>query len=872
MPPASAPTVLRRPEREREPLPEALTLALGGGQSDPTMEDGALKTELPDGGAVIDFAPQTKAKSDKFDANLALEMDDGELSRIAMDLLQGIEADNQSRTEWLSTHEAGIKLLGLVIEGERTGDSSSAPLEGMSTARHPLLLEAVLLFQANARGELLPASGPVKVRDDRPNKPDQQQPPGMGHNGGPPMAGASPFNPASPALPPGAGAPGGLPQPPLPAAGTPPLPKPPPQPSMVPGLPMPQPGDDVEDDRDAFADALEKDFNHYLTTTAKEYYPDTDRMLFSVGFGGQGVKKVYNCPLRRRPVSESIAMEDFIVSNAMTDLANCARITHRIKMRPSVVKRMQLLSVYRDVPLGTPQQTTQPNAVDQTKAEVSGVQPNTTRPEDADFELYEVYCELVLDDYAPAKFKAKGLALPFRVTIEKDSQQILEVRRNWRKDDAECMAKEFFVEFPYDKAFGFYGIGLLHILGNTTKTLTAAWRELIDSGMFANFPGFIYAKGAGRQLTNQFRVAPGSGIGLDVGLAKLSDAVMPLPYKDLGPAFTAFIAHVEELGQRVGGTANITIGEGRADAPVGTTLALIEQATKPIGAVLKRLHSAQSKEIQLLGERFKDDPEAFWRFNKRPAMPWQRDQFVKALNDFDLVPVSDPNNPTKLHRAAKSAALQQIAKEAPGLLDPRKVFKRVCDSLEIPDGDDLFAPIMPPQAPPAPPPDPSKLANAQAKMKGDELRAGTEREKAQIGAQDKREARASRIRELELRAEIEREKREGMIEAAELKLAATVAGAAEKTEQADRHKEAELLSTHARDLHGQEQEHQMADMEREHGAGQTEADRAHEAEQADAQRKHDATQAEKDRKHALTLERVKARNMPKAAAKPKVKK
>jgi hypothetical protein len=159
------------------------------------------------------------------------------------------------------------------------------------------------------------------------------------------------------------------------------------------------------------------------------------------------------------------------------------------------------------------------------------------------------------------------------------------------------MAKEFFVEFPYDKAFGFYGIGLLHILGNTTKTLTAAWRELIDSGMFANFPGFLFAKGAGRQLTNQYRVGPGQGIGLDVGLAKLSDAVMPLPYKDLGPAFTAFIAHVEELGQRVGGTANTTIGEGRADAPVGTTLALIEQATKPIGAVLKRLHSAQSKEF-----------------------------------------------------------------------------------------------------------------------------------------------------------------------------------------------------------------------------------------------------------------------------------
>jgi hypothetical protein len=341
MPPLTIPNVLQLPERAREPMPEAAMVSLGDGSPYSAMEDGALKTELPDGGAVIDFSPKKeRTKSDKFDANLAMEMEDADLNRIAADLLQGIEADNQSRSEWLATHAEGIKLLGLIVESDRAGDTSSAPLEGMSTARHPLLLEAVLLFQANARGELLPAAGPVKVRDDRPNKSP------MGHNGGPPLDPVSPFNPPPPGVgspPPGAGAPGGVP----PAAGMPPAippaaPKPPPQPSALPGLPMPQPGGEDDDARDESADALEKDFNHYLTVTAKEYYPDTDRMLFSVGFGGQGVKKVYNCPLRRRPVSESIAMEDFIVSNAMTDLSNCARITHRIKMRPSVLKRMQI--------------------------------------------------------------------------------------------------------------------------------------------------------------------------------------------------------------------------------------------------------------------------------------------------------------------------------------------------------------------------------------------------------------------------------------------------------------------------------------------------------------------------------------------------
>lgn len=818
MPPAFPPAALRLPEPEREPLPFGSVVDLGAPDPE-SMEDGALKIEQPDGGAIIDFNPKrSKIKSDKFNANLAEEIDEGELARIAMDLIQGIEADNSSRSEWLSTHEEGIKLLGLVIEGERSGDQSSAPLEGMSTARHPLLLEAVLLFQANARGELLPAAGPVKVRDDRPNKPSM-----MGRNGGPPldgppMGGPPPFPPQ--AMPQGVLPPGGAGGPNLNAGsagiGPQPLPKPPPQPSAVPGLAMPQEGDDVEDDRDALANALEKDFNHYLTTTAQEYYPDTDRMLFSVGFGGQGIKKVYNCPLRRRPVSESIAMEDFIVSNAMTDLANCQRKTHRIKMKPSTLKRMQLLGMYRDIPLGLPTQANETNAVDQAKAEVSGVQPNTTRPEDAEYVLYETYCELVLDEYAPPKFKDKQLALPYRVTIERESQKVLGVHRNWKEDDQECMEKEFFVEFPYDKAFGFYGIGLLHILGNTTKTLTAAWRELIDSGMFANFPGFIYAKGAGRQLTNQFRVPPGGGIGLDVGLAKLSDAVMPLPYKDLGPAFTAFIQHVEELGQRVGGTANTTVAEGRADAPVGTTLALIEQATKPIGAVLKRLHSAQSKEIQLLGERFKDDPEAFWRFNKRPSMKWEKEQFIAALNDFDLVPVSDPNNPTKMHRAAKTAWLQQVVVGQPGLLDPKKVFIRSADAMEISDAEDMFAPPMPPQPPPAPPPDPAKLANAQAKMKGDELRAQTEVQKVQLNAQDAAAERESRIRELEMRIELEKLKAESRIEAEQLKLAATTAGAAEKLAQADRHIEANLLSDHA-----------GAEMSRQHEADQSAEDRKH---------------------------------------------
>lgn len=581
---------------------------------------------------------------------------------------------------------------------------------------------------------------------------------------------------------------------------------------MVPGVPMPGTGED-DDKRDELADALEKDFNHYLTVTAQEYVPDTDRMLFSVGFGGQGVKKVYNCPIRRRPVSESIAMEDFIVSNALTDLGNAARITHRIKMRPSTLRRMQLLGAYRQVDLGTPQQSAQPNAVDQAKAEVVGVQPQAQDPKDADYELYECYCELELDDYAPPQFKGKGLPLPYKVTIDRDSQKILQIQRNWKEDDQQCLAKEFFAEFPYDKAFGFYGIGLLHIVGNLARALTAMMRISIDNGMFSNFPGFIFAKGAGRQLTNQFRVAPGSGVGLDVGLQKLSDAVMALPYKEFSLAWAQFQQQLEQMGQRVAGTANINVGEGKQDAPVGTTLALIEQATKPTGAVLKRLHTGQSKEMQLIAERFREDPEAFWRFNKRPTMPWRKEQFLKALNDYDLVPVSDPNNPTKLHRAARSAAVTQYMTGAPGVLNPRKVFTDlVAPTIDLDNAEGYLAPVMPPTPPPV---DQGKLAMAQAKTQGDQIRAQTEIGKAQLNAQEAAAERDARMAELRAKIELAELERQSRIEAEQLKIAGQLAVAAERADRADTHKALDIVAKH----HGAEADRQhRADIARETNA------------------------------------------------------
>ncbi len=603
--------------------------------------DGAVTIPTDDGGVIVQFPGAFSGADDDdgdHDANLAELIDEGSLGLVGDDLIRGIEQDDLDRGKYLANLAKGIDLLALALEGPRSDASSG--MEGMATVRNPLLLEAVLRFQANARGELLPSGGPVKVKNE-----------------------------GSTSL----------------------------------GI-------------DADANALEQDMNAYLTTTATEYYPDTDKMLFSVGFGGCGFKKVYHCPLRRRPVSESVDAKDLIVPTNATDLRNAARITHQMQMSANTVKRMQMLGVYRDVELFQPMATAT-NLVDAKIASTSGQAPNTTRPEDQDYTIYESLCELDLPGYEDVDDDGQptGLKLPYRVTIEKTSKNILEIRRNWAAGDETKTAKRLFVKYPFVPGLGFYDIGLLNILGNATAALTATWRIALDNGMFSNFPGFVYSKqGIGKQLTNEFRVAPGSGVGLDTGNMPMSQAVMPLPYKGLDGTFAQFMDSVQQTMQRVGGTAETNVGEGRADAPVGTAVALIEQAKVIMDAVHKRLHAAQAEEFQLLKALFQEDPEAFWRHNRSPKFPQDKQRLLEALENNELVPVADPNIPSSMHRHAKLAALMQMVQAYPQLFDIPTVLQIVLRDMKFDNPEELLAK----GPPPAPPPDP-KLQIQQMKSAND---------------------------------------------------------------------------------------------------------------------------------------------------------
>lgn len=472
---------------------------------------------------------------------------------------------------------------------------------------------------------------------------------------------------------------------------------------------------DETDAEDQQAEALERDVNYYLTKVATEYYPDTSHMLlWGTYFGGSGFKKVYRCPLKRRPVSESVDCKDLIVSDTTKDLRTCSRVTHQIPMRPSVMKRMKMLGAYRKV--GLTQPTPTPNIVDAKIAGIQGTAPQVDRPEDQPFTIWETQCELDLPEFAPGKFKGEGIPLPYIVTIDKDSREILAIRKDWKEDDEECERKRMYVKYPYVPGPGFYGTGMLNILGNSSAAMTAAWREALDAGMYANFPGGLIAKLAGRQNTSDFRLSPGTFPAIETNGLPINQIVMPLPYKDVTPGLLGLIDKITAAAKEVGGTADLPASEGLQNVPVGTMLAQIEQATKIMAAAHKGMHQAQSEEFDLLLDLFRENPEDFIRSAKLAKKgQWTVDTFIAALDNVSLVPVSDPNVPSHIHRVAKAVALVQLTTNP--VIGPRlnadEVTARVLRAMrEDPKGLQIPAP---PQAA-GPQADPAKMLTAQAQL------------------------------------------------------------------------------------------------------------------------------------------------------------
>jgi hypothetical protein len=646
------------------------------------QETGKWEQVMPDGGVMIfdhdPSSPQdTASQQPTHNDNLADILDEATLHAMCSDILDAIEEDDTTRRDWLAQRSKALDMLGLKIESPR-GDAGSAPIDGMSTIRHPLLNDACIHFQANARGELLPSDGPVKIKNTN-----------------------------------GSGV------------------------------------------KDVIAEQLEECYNTFLTVTATEYVPDTDKLFFQVGYSGAGFKKGYHCPLRRRPTIESVDAKDLIVSNTATDLDSAQRITHVIKMSPDVMIRMQLAGAYRVVSLALPDDEV--SELDRQISSVQGISATSNRPQDADHTVYECHCNYNIPGYEhkSADGKETGLPLPYKVVIERSSRKILEIRRNWREEDTDCKRRRCFVMYPFIPMFGFYPSGFLHILGNTENALTAAWRIMLDNGMYNNFPTFLYAKGATNNENPTFRAAPGTGIAVDTLGKNLSDSVMPVPFKELNPVWMAFVDAITQAGQRMASVSDLMVGEGRQDAPVGTTLALIEQQTKVMSGIHKRLHSAQAHEFQMLKELFLEDPEALWRHRKDGSRPWNADQLLMALADYDLIPVADPNTPSHMHRMMKASALAQRADMHPERYDLVAVEHHILRCLDFSDPDSFLSngppPGTQPNAGPSPLENPHAI-RAISDIASTEMKARYATQAAQLKAQGDEANRRVKLLDIQQRA------------------------------------------------------------------------------------------------------------------------
>lgn len=632
---------------------------------------------------------QDTGPDDRFDRNLAEGMDDHSLNALAAQLLDGIEADIQSRGEWEETANKASKYLGVkLVEPDTSVSTDGTITKAVATC----MLEANIKLWGTARAELLPVGGPVKVRREDvgqtpstgPEAANAAAPTGIGHN-------SSSF--------------------------------------------------DQEMSRDQLADALATDMNHYLTVIDREYYPDFSKMLRARAVIGNAFRKVYRCPLKRRPVSVWVKAQDLIVSNDCSHLSGAGRRTERIRMRQSTMRRLQAMGHYRDVALVQPTGKTTDTEV--AIAEIEGIAPSPQLPEDFEHLVYECYSEVgsgtthsligtlsVLD--RDENGRKPGYPLPYRITIDDDSRTILEIRRDWKKGDEDHRARTRYVKYGFIPGDGFYDWGLIHLVGNPTQVATMVQRAATDSALFANFPGGLFLKGPGSRQTNTvIRQQPGEWQSIDAGGAqRIQDVMMPNPYHEPGASMLALITKAEADVKRIAGIIEIPVGESIGNIPVGTIMSYMESIAQVPGAVHKDDHIAQQHEFELLRELFAEEPDVLIRGNKTPAKRWAT---AEEIMDPDLVPAADPNTPSQMHRLAKAQANVTIAglPQFAGKVDQLKVMHNAYEVINGGDGTQFDAP---PQAAPPPQPPPQVIAaqiRAQAQTASDQTKQKTEELKAQ---------------------------------------------------------------------------------------------------------------------------------------------
>ena len=431
--------------------------------------------------------------------------------------------------------------------------------------------------------------------------------------------------------------------------------------------------------------------NYQITEVMQEYDPDMDSLLFYLPLAGSAFKKVYFDSLLGRATSAFVKAENLVVSYDTTNLETSPRITHVINMTGNDIRKMQLNGIYRDIDLGPAGDVTYDDAKDKMD-ELQGLSKPTS--DYNEYTLLEIHVNLELDGVDEYEF-----AVPYIVTLLEDSGEILSIRRNWRAGDELFRKKEYFVHYKFLPGLGFYGFGLIHMIGGLTKSATSILRQLIDAGTLANLPAGFKARGMRVQGEDE-PLRPGEWRDVDVPGGAIRDALMPLPYKEPSGVLSQLLGVLIDSGRRFASIADMQVGDiGSQQLPVGTTVAMLERGTKVMSAIHKRLHFAQKKEFRLLSGVFSR--------SLPPSYPYpvaNAGQEIKQ-QDFDdridILPVSDPNIFSMAQRVMLAQQELQMAQVAPDIHNLREAYKRMYEALEVKNIELLL-----PEAAEVPPRDP----------------------------------------------------------------------------------------------------------------------------------------------------------------------
>jgi len=434
-------------------------------------------------------------------------------------------------------------------------------------------------------------------------------------------------------------------------------------------------------EKKAAAERVQADMNYQLTDVMQEFRPETERMLWGLGLSGNAFKKVYFDPSMDRQVSMFVPAEDLVVPYGAASLAQAPRITHVMRKTKNELRKLQVAGFYRDIELGDPSDTF--DEVEKKIAEKLGFRAST----DDRYKLLEMQCDLDLESYPDVDDdgESTGIALPYIVTIEKSSGEILAIRRNWRPEDENKQKRNHFVHYGYIPGFGFYCFGLIHLIGAFAKSGTSILRQLVDAGSLSNLPGGFKTRGL-RTKGDDTPIAPGEFRDVDVPSGTMRDNIMPLPYKEPSLVLAGLLDKIIEEGRRFASAADLNISDMSAQAPVGTTLAILERTLKVMSAVQARIHYSLKDELKLLRDIIRDyTPDEYtYEPNEGPARAKKTD-----YDDCDVIPVSDPNASTMAQKIVQYQAVLQLAQGAPQLYNLPLLHRQMLDVLGIKNANKL---------------------------------------------------------------------------------------------------------------------------------------------------------------------------------------